>query len=42
MPLFLDMLYERPEFSEVETTHNEVYLTLAPDLVQEQGPTQSM
>lgn len=42
LPLFVDMLSERPEFAEVETTHNEVYLTLAPEFVEEQGPVQSM
>ncbi|RKJ38840.1 hypothetical protein D7X94_14845 [Acutalibacter sp. 1XD8-33] len=40
--LFLDMLSERPEFDEVETTQNEVYLTIAPEFVQEQAPGMSM
>ncbi|MEY8575865.1 DUF6329 domain-containing protein [Oscillospiraceae bacterium 21-37] len=40
--LFLDMLSERPEFDEVETTQNEIYLTIAPEFVQEQAPGMSM
>ena len=40
--LFLDMLSERPEFDEVETTQNEIYLTIAPEFVQEQAPWMSM
>ncbi len=40
--LFLDMLSERPEFDEVETTQNEIYLTIAPEFVQEQAPGLSM
>ena len=40
--LFLDMLSERPEFDEVETTQNEIYLTIAPELAQEQTPGMSM
>ena len=40
--LFLDMLSERPEFDEVETTENEIYLTVSPEFVQEQAPGMSM
>ena len=40
--LFLDMLSERPEFGEVETIQNEIYLTIAPEFVQEQAPGMSM
>lgn len=40
--LFLDMLSERSEFDEVETTQNEIYLTIAPEFVQEQAPGMSM
>lgn len=40
--LFLDMLSERLEFDEVETTQNEIYLTVAPEFVQEQAPGMSM
>ena len=40
--LFLNMLSERPEFDEVETTQNELYLTIAPEFVQEQAPGMSM
>lgn len=40
--LFLNMLSERPEFDEVETTQNEIYLTIAPEFVQEQAPGMSM
>lgn len=40
--LFLDMLSERPEFDEVETTQNEIYFTIAPEFVQEQAPGMSM
>lgn len=40
--LFLGMLFERPEFDGVETTQNEIYLTVAPEFVQEQAPGMSM
>ena len=40
--LLLNMLSERPEFDEVETTQNEIYLTIAPEFVQEQAPGMSM
>lgn len=40
--LFLDMLSERPEFDEVETTQNEIYLTISPEFVQKQAPGMSM
>ena len=40
--LFLDMLSERPEFDEVESTQNEIYFTIAPEFVQEQAPGMSM
>ena len=40
--LFLDMLSERPEFDEVETTENEIYLTVSSEFVQEQAPGMSM
>ena len=40
--LFLDMLSECPEFDEVEITENEIYLTIAPEFVQEQAPGMSM
>jgi len=40
--LFLDMLFDRPEFDEVETTQNEICLTISPEFVQEQAPGMSM
>ena len=40
--LFTDMLSERPEIAEVDVTRNEIYLTLAPEFVQEPELGQSM
>lgn len=40
--LFLDMLSARPEIDDMDTTNNEICLTVAPEFVQEQAPGMSM
>ena len=40
--LFLDMLSVRPEIDDMDTTNNEICLTVAPEFVQEQAPGMSM
>ena len=40
--LFLDMLSARPEFDEIDTTNNEICLTISPEFVQDETPEMSM
>ena len=40
--LFLDMLSARPEMAGMETTQNEMYLTVSPEFVQDETPGMSM
>ena len=40
--LFLDMLSARPEIAGMETTQNEIYLTVSPEFVQDETPGMSM
>ena len=40
--LFLDMLSAHPEVDDMDTTNNEICLTVAPEFVQDETPGMSM